>query len=54
MPFDSQAMEADFYAENVKLLEKEFNTRVIIQNETDSEDPKAKQSLPGKPAILLN
>ncbi|MBI4145323.1 leucine--tRNA ligase [Candidatus Woesearchaeota archaeon] len=34
-------------------FEKEFNCPVVVQKESESQEPKAKQALPGKPAIVV-
>ena len=35
-----------------EVIEKEFNTKVVIIKAEDSKEHKAKQAMPGKPAIL--
>jgi hypothetical protein len=45
--------ELDFFIEISPILEKKYKCSVKIINEEKSMDQKAKQSLPGRPAILI-
>jgi len=46
--------EEKIFNESKNYLEKVFNIKVEIVNADNSSEKKAKQSLPGKPAILIN
>ncbi|MBW2963504.1 leucine--tRNA ligase [Candidatus Woesearchaeota archaeon] len=48
-----QESEISALKESQKLLEEEFKSEIEIIKEQDSKEPKAKQALPGKPAILI-
>jgi len=40
--------------ENAKtMIEKEFSAKIQIISESKSEEPKAKNALPGKPTIII-
>ena len=43
-----------FFNEISSFFEKKYKCNVIIQEEAKSKDPKANQSLPGRPAIIIN
>lgn len=46
--------EHDFFAENINELEKIFKCNITILRAEDSKEAKAKQSMPGKPAIVVS
>ena len=46
-------MEIKALEEAKEFLEREFKAKVIIELEENSSEDKAKNSLPGKPAIVL-
>ncbi|MFX0080215.1 MAG: leucine--tRNA ligase [Candidatus Hodarchaeota archaeon] len=46
--------EYQFFDDIKPLIEKKYQCAVNIMFEKDSEEPKAAQSLPGKPAIVIN
>jgi len=48
-----QESELSALKESQKLIEEEFKSEIEIIKEQDSKEPKAKQALPGKPAILV-
>jgi len=48
-----QEAEYQFLIDSKEFLEKEHGCEVEIINEKDSEEAKAKQAMPGKPAILV-
>ncbi len=39
---------------NSKILKESFKARITVEKAQDSQEAKAKQSMPGKPAILIN
>jgi len=45
--------ELDFFIEISPILEKKYNCSIKIINEEKSKEPKAKQALPGRPAIII-
>ncbi|MBY9003348.1 MAG: leucine--tRNA ligase [Candidatus Lokiarchaeota archaeon] len=45
--------ELNFFMEISPILEKKYNCSIKITNEEKSEDQKAKQALPGRPAIII-
>lgn len=49
----NQGTEAKVLKRNIKLLEKEFRCSIIIEQAQNAKHEKAKQAMPGKPAILL-
>lgn len=48
-----QASELSALEESKSLIKEEFKSEIEIIKEEDSQEPKAKQALPGKPAILI-
>ncbi|MBI2106482.1 leucine--tRNA ligase [Candidatus Woesearchaeota archaeon] len=50
----SSEKEYEIFKNNIKKLEKEFNCKILINYSKDSNEAKAKQSLPGKPSIIVN
>jgi len=48
-----QKTEMDVLEEAKKDVEEEFNAKIIITKAEDSKEGKAKQAMPGKPAIML-
>ena len=49
----SHALELKILRESAEFLSKEFNCEIEIVEEKDSKEPKASQSMPGKPAIVV-
>ncbi len=45
--------ERDFLSKNIKDLENEFKCRVFVSKSEDSKEQKARQAMPGKPAIVV-
>ncbi|MCJ7647674.1 MAG: hypothetical protein MUP85_03580, partial [Candidatus Lokiarchaeota archaeon] len=45
--------ELDFFREVSPILEKKYNCLIKIINEEKSKEQKAKQALPGRPAIII-
>ena len=45
--------EYDFFTQIKPIFEKKYNCKVSIMSENDSQEKKAAQSLPGKPAIVI-
>ncbi len=45
--------EAKVLQDSKELFEKEFNCKLEIVKEKDSKEPKAKQAMPGKPALVV-
>jgi len=50
----SSEKEFKIFDNNITKLEKEFNCKILINYSKDSNEAKAKQSLPGKPSIIVN
>ena len=50
----SSEKEYELFKNNTKKLEKEFNCKFSINYLKDSNETKAKQSLPGRPSIIVN
>ncbi|MBI4158906.1 leucine--tRNA ligase [Candidatus Woesearchaeota archaeon] len=50
----SPEKEYELFKNNIKSLEKEFNCKISIIYSKDSNELKAKQSLPGKTSIIVN
>lgn len=50
----SSEKEYAIFKNNIKNLEKEFSCKISISYSKDSNEAKAKQSLPGKPSIIVN
>ena len=48
----SQQEETKILEESKQLIEKEFQTKVVVIKSEESKEHKAKQAVPGKPAIL--
>ncbi len=46
-------MEKKIVTDAKEFFEREFNAQVIVEDEESSEEEKAKNSLPGKPAIVI-
>ena len=51
-PMEANA-ELLFFNEISSVLEKKYETSILVLNEIDSKDPKAVKSLPGRPAIII-
>jgi hypothetical protein len=49
----SASEEFQFYKEIISIVENRYNCKVSIISESDSQEKKAAQSLPGKPAIVI-
>jgi len=51
--FIEREIEEMYIKGNAKFLEEEFKCKIIIEEEENSKEEKAKRSLPGKPAIVI-
>ena len=45
--------EFEIITDSIEFFEKEFNSKIKIEKETESKHQKAKQAMPGKPAIIV-
>lgn len=53
VPFESQEAEKQFWQDVKKMIEKKFQMSLNIATESKSDNPKRKQALPGKPALII-
>jgi leucyl-tRNA synthetase len=55
IPENHVSLEQEYgaFKESIEILEKEFSCRITLMHAEDSKEPKAKQAMPGKPAIII-
>jgi len=52
-PFPTQEKEFVFFTDNIALLKNDLGSNILIVKEADSDNKKKFQSLPGKPALVI-
>ncbi len=53
IPFETQLQEYEFFTKNKELLYKDIGSKIKILKETELDNKKKDQALPGKPALMI-